>query len=175
MVVASVDAVIPELESSVLALLLRSTVDDAALARELVADEGDDVVVDALVLRLDLVLEVRTVERRAEDESVLHAEVVHDVLLDSSRGGRRERHDRHAGEVLLERPHLLVVGACSKERRVRSFPRSLGLGRTEVVTPGADAMRLVEYEAGEELATVELSQDPAKEVALDDLRKQVCA
>ena len=43
-------------------------------------------------------------------------------------------------------------------------------GRTEVVAPGTDAVRFVDDEASELLAAVQVQQQVAERVALDDLR-----
>ena len=104
----------PQLVRRVLALLLGLAVDDPALATVLSRDEARNVLEDVLLLRPDFIPEVRAVERLSEHEQVAHSEVVDHVRLDSVVGGGGEGDERDAGEVLLERAHLLVVRACGR-------------------------------------------------------------
>ena len=104
-------------------LLAAQAVDDAALALVLL-DEADDVVID-VALGTDLVVEVRTVERRLEDRSVGHPEVLLDVHLHLGRGRGREGDQRRRADLVDDRSDAAVLGA-------------------EIVAPLRDAMRLVD-------------------------------
>ena len=117
------DAVGHEQFGEFLDLLAAQAVDDAALAFVLL-DETDDVVVD-IVLGPDFVVEIRTVERRLEDRSVGHAQVLLDVELHLGRGGRREGDQRRRTDLVDDRADAAVL-------------------RTEVVAPLRDAVRLVD-------------------------------
>ena len=104
----------PQLVRRVLALLLGLAVDDPALATVLSRDKARNVLEDFLLLRPDFIPEVRAIERLSKHEQVAHSEVVDHVRLDSVVGGGGEGAERDAGEVLLERAHLLVVRACGR-------------------------------------------------------------
>ena len=117
------DAVGHQQFGELLDLLAAQAVDDAALALVLL-DEADDVVID-VALGTDLVVEVRTVERRLEDRSVGHPEVLLDVHLHLGRGCGREGDQRRRADLVDDRPDAAVLGA-------------------EIVAPLRDAMRLVD-------------------------------
>jgi hypothetical protein len=164
----------PQLISNVLARLLRVAVDDATFALEARFDEGGDLGEEVLALRSDLVLEVLAIEGGGEDDGGAHAKVVHHVLLDAIVGGGGEGDERDVGEVLLEAAHLLVVGTCERVCRVsESASRHREANHTEVVTPRANAMSLIDDEASELSSAEEVAKQIAEGVALDDLWVQI--
>ena len=117
------DAVGHEQLGQLLDLLAAQAVDDAALALVLL-DEADDVVVD-VVLGPDFVVEVRAVERRLENRSVGHAQVLLDVELHLGRGRGRQGDQRRRADLVDDRPDAAVL-------------------RTEVMAPLRNAVRLVD-------------------------------
>lgn len=113
MVVMSFDPGILELDRGVFALLLGEAVHDTSLALVLVLrDELDDLLDDRLCLGANLVVEIRSIERRREEDRVLHAQIGDDIGLDATRGGGGESHEWNVGVVLLETRHCFVVGTC---------------------------------------------------------------
>ena len=123
MVGLGTDSVGDEQFGELLDLLAAQTVDDPALALVLL-DEADDVVVD-VVLRADLVVKVRAVERRLEDRGIGHAEVLLDVHLHLGCGRSRKGDQRRLADFVDDRADAPILG-------------------TEVVSPLGDAVRLVD-------------------------------
>ena len=94
-------------------LLFRGAVDDAALVQVTRPDKVGDIVVYRRLLFAHVVSEVWAVEGRAEHQRFRHREIDHHVFLDARGGGGGQRDQRDARVVVLERAHLLVVGACN--------------------------------------------------------------
>ena len=117
------DAVGHEQFRELLDLLAAQAVDDAALALVLL-DETDDLAVH-VVLGPDLVVEVRTVERRLENRGVGHAQVLLDVELHLGGGRGRQGDQRRRTDLVDDRPDTAVL-------------------RAEVMAPLRDAVRLVD-------------------------------
>ena len=123
MVGPGADAVGDEQFGELLDLLAAQAVDDAALALVLL-DEADDLAVH-VVFGPDLVVEVRTVERRLENRGVGHAQVLLDVELHLGGGRGRQGDQRRRTDLVDDRPDTAVL-------------------RAEVVAPLRDAVRLVD-------------------------------
>jgi hypothetical protein len=87
----------------------------------------------------DPVREVRPVEARAEHRGAADAELREHVVRRGLRRRRRERDERHGGEVALERAQVAEGGP-------------------EVVAPLAHAVRLVDGEEAQQAARVQLAQ-----------------
>ena len=126
-----------ELARDLLAVLLAAAVHDPRLVAVALEQDPRDVLGAPLLLLVHLVEEVRPVERRGERDAPrrrparpVHLQDRHDVELDALGRRRRQRDERHVGEVVLERRQLFVVG-------------------TEVVAPLRHAVRLVDDEARE--------------------------
>ena len=104
-------------------LLAAQAVDDAALALVLL-DETDDVVI-YIVLGPDFVVEVRAVERRLEDRSVGHAQILLNIQLHLGRRGCRQGDQRRRTDFVDDRTDAAVLG-------------------TEIMSPLRNAVRLVD-------------------------------
>ncbi len=123
-----VHAVIAQPAGDLLGALAREAVDDAGLAG--VAGEELGELVQRLALVDDRVADIGPVEAGDVDRGVAEPEPRTHVVARLGVGRRRAGHDGYAGEEAAQLPQLHVLGA-------------------EVVTPLADAVRLVDGEQGD--------------------------
>ncbi len=130
------DAVADEPRRRLLHLPARQAIDDARVARMLVAQEREQLRA-RLGLVDDRVADVRPVEAGDEDARVVEGEARDDLGARLRVGGRGEGDARHAGEALVQHGELQVL-------------------RPEVVAPLRDAVRLVDGEEREPSALQEI-------------------
>ncbi len=123
MVGTGFDAVGYEQLGQLLDLLAAQAVDNTALTLVLL-DVEDNIVVH-IALGADFVVEVRAVERGAEDRRIVHAEVLLDIHLHLGGSRRGQGDERRIADLVDDRADTTIL-------------------RTEVVTPLRDTVRLVD-------------------------------
>ena len=122
------DAIESQARRQILGRLAGETIDDAAFVRSF-TQQGNNLRV-SLGLGGDAVAEIRPVEARHVLRRVAHLQLLTDVVPHAARGGGRQRNDRHFWKTPAQFGQLAVL-------------------RPEVVTPLADAMRLIDREPGD--------------------------
>ena len=130
-----VDALRAQVLGRLLDRLAAERIDDARRPGRLGTDELQQLTT-RIDLRLDAVLDVRAVEARHEVPRLGEVQPLGDLLVRRTRRGRGERHARNARKALREVAERKVVG-------------------TEVVTPLADAVRLVDRDHAQRTALQE--------------------
>ena len=132
----------PQTGGEFIAFFPTSAIDDALVSRVLLQHCKHLFIY--FLLRPNYIMKVLALEPAAVDGGVAERELADHVPLHPGRGGGGERHDRRVDETAAERPLRVAESA---EHPV--------LG-AEVVAPLADAVRLIDGEAGD----VKLLQQP---------------
>lgn len=171
MVMPGSDILIAQLLGDDLALLSGRAVDDAADSLGLSLDEIYYLLKDILLLRPHFVVQVGPIERLFQYCAAPDTKHANDVVLHLLRSCSSEGHDRDTGIVLSQVPQLQIwVGQCDRfgskglqsDRNYRQLCNHFG--RTHIMTPSTNAVRLIDDEPRKLLPLFQSSQnalDPA--------------
>ena len=139
-----IDAVRLQLQRQLVDAFARQAVHDACAV---FARSREQLVVGALVLRANSVIQIRAIEARDVDCRIVQGQLIDDVLTNARRRRGGECKQRHVFETPTERGELPIF-------------------RTEIVAPFGHAVRLVDHERGDAAASRQTRQHAIQKARL---------